>query len=207
MTTQTRFRVVVGYDFSSQATLAIDRAIWLSQGFEAAELHVVSATKGNRTNPDFPADVAGDALRAILKDEVEHRLAAVRPPSVLSFIHVRPEPGADAVLGVANEIRADLIIVGTHSKKGLAKVVLGSVSQAVVAQARCSVLIEREQDYQTVEATIEPPCARCLNTRRETEGKQWWCEFHDHAPPYASPLRSHHQVDPERARRLAWPMY
>ncbi len=207
MTTQTRFRVVVGYDFSSQATLAIDRAIWLSQGFAAAELHVVCATKGNRTNPDFPTEITGDALPDFLKNEVEHRLASVRPPSVHSFIHLRPQSGADAVLGVASEIRADLIIVGTHSKRGLAKMVLGSVSQSIVSQARCPVLIEREQDYQTIEATTEPPCARCLNTRRTTEGEKWWCEFHDHAPPYASPLRSHHQLDPERARRLAWPMY
>jgi nucleotide-binding universal stress UspA family protein len=48
-----------------------------------------------------------------------------------------------AILEVAEEWKADLIVLGSHGRKGLKKFLLGSVAESVARHARCSVLIER----------------------------------------------------------------
>jgi len=47
----------------------------------------------------------------------------------------------DTILAVAQEIGADMIILGSHGRKGITKLFLGSVSETVLAQAPCSVEI------------------------------------------------------------------
>lgn len=47
------------------------------------------------------------------------------------------------ILDCATEWRADLIVVGSHGRKGVTRFVLGSVSEAVARHAHCSVEIAR----------------------------------------------------------------
>ncbi|MGH2628444.1 MAG: universal stress protein, partial [Anaerolineales bacterium] len=47
---------------------------------------------------------------------------------------------ADRIVRAARSRRADLIVMGTHGRGGLAKLFLGSVAERVVATARCPVL-------------------------------------------------------------------
>lgn len=208
------FRIVVGFDFSPQARLALKRAVGLARGFADAEIHVVSSLDTRHLNADFPrveATFAGsEAIRSRVQKEAQAVLAEMQPPSVHLFVHTRIKSGAgDAILEVAEEVRGDMILVGTHSKQRLSRLVLGSVSERVVREAHCPVLVLRETDYgpERPRGTIEPPCAACLRARTESRGAHWWCKEHDHAPPYASPLRSHHTSDPEEARKAAWVIY
>jgi nucleotide-binding universal stress UspA family protein len=55
-----------------------------------------------------------------------------------------------AIVTAAEEIGADLIIVGTRGKTGLKRVLLGSVAEAVVRLAGCSVLVVRLRDHEPV---------------------------------------------------------
>jgi nucleotide-binding universal stress UspA family protein len=56
---------------------------------------------------------------------------------------LRDGSAASAILGAASELSARLIVVGTHGRTGLGRVALGSVAEAVVRVAPCSVLIVR----------------------------------------------------------------
>ena len=47
----------------------------------------------------------------------------------------------DALVDLATSLRADLVVVGSHGRTGLAKLVLGSVASHVVTHAPCSVLV------------------------------------------------------------------
>ncbi|MGB9668366.1 MAG: universal stress protein [Thermosulfidibacteraceae bacterium] len=47
----------------------------------------------------------------------------------------------DTILDVAKKENVDLIIVGSHGKSGLEKLLIGSVSESVVKRAKCSVLV------------------------------------------------------------------
>jgi nucleotide-binding universal stress UspA family protein len=49
----------------------------------------------------------------------------------------------EVILEVAKEVNADLIVMGTHGRKGLARILLGSVAEQVGRQAPCPVLTVR----------------------------------------------------------------
>ena len=75
--------------------------------------------------------------------EVEHFLAkAATRPSQLS---VRVEAGepSDLILQVAKEGRVDLIVMGTHGRTGLSRLLIGSVAEAVLRRSTCPVLTIR----------------------------------------------------------------
>jgi len=50
---------------------------------------------------------------------------------------------AHAILSAAADLDADLIVVGTHGRRGLRRLVLGSVAESVVRQAACPVIVVR----------------------------------------------------------------
>ena len=51
-----------------------------------------------------------------------------------------------AIVDEADEWQADLIVVGSHGRTGLKRLMLGSVAQSVVAHAHCSVEVVRRRD-------------------------------------------------------------
>ena len=53
---------------------------------------------------------------------------------------------ASAILKTSEMLRAGLIVVGTHGRTGLPRVLIGSVAEAVVRSAGCSVLVVRLTD-------------------------------------------------------------
>ncbi len=57
---------------------------------------------------------------------------------------IRSVPPATGILNVAEEVHADLIIMGSHGRTGLKKLVLGSVAQEVLASSHTPVLIIKE---------------------------------------------------------------
>lgn len=56
---------------------------------------------------------------------------------------LRNGPAATAILSAASELPAQLLVVGTHGRTGLSRIALGSVAEAVVRAAPCSVLTVR----------------------------------------------------------------
>ena len=54
---------------------------------------------------------------------------------------LRDGPAAPAILSATSELPAQLLVVGTHGRTGLSRIALGSVAQAVVRAAPCSVLL------------------------------------------------------------------
>jgi len=62
-------------------------------------------------------------------------------PTVPSGGTVRVGSPAHAILGVAGEWDADLVVLGTHGRRGLPRLFLGSVAETVLRKARCSALV------------------------------------------------------------------
>jgi len=58
----------------------------------------------------------------------------------------------DAILEIAKQWPADLIVVGSHGRRGFTKFLLGSVSEAIVAHAPCSVEIVKLREHPTPSA-------------------------------------------------------
>lgn len=64
----------------------------------------------------------------------------VSGPEVLVEHRLREGDAAAEILQVADEVGADLIVLGTHGRTGLGRVLMGSVAEAVLRRARCPVL-------------------------------------------------------------------
>ena len=91
----------------------------------------VEAAEASRKHHDELAVEMTEALRA-----AGLRAAADR----------REGDAATEILAWANATKADLIVMGTHGRTGLARLVIGSVARNVLQHASCSVLIVREND-------------------------------------------------------------
>lgn len=142
--------IVVGTDGSDTAQKAVDRAVSLAAAI-GARLEIVSAyepVSGQRLR-DEQQEAPSDVQWMINpREEVDDTLASVIEAAKEAGVpqtrtHARQGDPADAILDVAEETHADLIIVGNKGMTGAKRFLLGSVPNKVSHHAPCSVLIVR----------------------------------------------------------------
>ena len=92
-------------------------------------------------------DLEADAMRE-MQDNVLVRTAQPFLKRSLTY-ETRTEVGnpAAAIMNVADEIKADLIVLGSHGVGGLRRFLLGSVSDRVGHYAHCTVLIVKQDNH------------------------------------------------------------
>ena len=142
-------RIVVGTDGSDTAAEAVRRAVDLAK-LSGAQLSIVSAyepiskRRVEEEQHDAPADVQHEfGPREDVNLVLDAAAAAARKEGVEVQTHpVEGEP-AEAILDGAEEIDADLIVVGNKGMTGARRFLLGSVPNKVSHHAPCSVLIVR----------------------------------------------------------------
>lgn len=142
--------IVVGTDGSATAGTAVSHAIAVALGL-GSRLQIVSAYEppsDQRLGSDrrqVPADVQwavgphADALELLARAEDAARDAGVSEVETFA----RQGDAADAILDVAEEQQADLIVIGNKGMTGAKRFLLGSVPNKVSHHAPCSVLIVR----------------------------------------------------------------
>jgi len=196
MTSPQPYLILAAVDFSAASDLALQRAIELAMEKPAAALHVVNVLPVYQLGPSVAADqTSGTFVGALpstkdaadhLRVYVERRIAAFReahPQANLGFLdqvvaHQRLDVPSEEIAALAADLRADLVVVGTHGRRGLSRLLLGSVAEGVVRLAPCPVLVVRPKAEPAPEPAIEPPCPRCVEVRRETNNAELWCEQH-----------------------------
>lgn len=140
--------IVVGTDGSDTARRAVEEAARLADAV-GGQLHVVSAFEpaGGRIAgaPEGAAKVWAIAPDSEVEALVGEALASVRESGVEAHSHTVKGDPADALLEVAERVKADLIVVGNRGMHGMGRV-LGSTPNKVSHRARCSVLIVATND-------------------------------------------------------------
>jgi nucleotide-binding universal stress UspA family protein len=136
--------IVVGTDGSETAGRAVDEAIRLAKALDA-EIHIVSAfepLRGAKIQgaPEGAAKVWAPLPDTLVNSTVDQAAAKVRTNGVAVTTHAVEKEPADALLQVAGDVGANMIVVGSKGMHG-ARRVLGSVPNKVSHQARCNVLI------------------------------------------------------------------
>lgn len=185
---QTPYRVVVGTDFSETADLALRQAFELASGRERAEVHVLNAVQylGEFVQMDLPEAPAYrlpiEEAHERLEANVGARLSAWQAETQRTIArcatYVSVESPAVALAQLATDLEADLIVVGTHGRRGLQRFLLGSVAEAVVRLAPTPVFIVRPKGGGDEVPKIEPPCPQCVEARKASHGQELWCEQH-----------------------------
>src|SRR5919199_3222658 len=143
--------IVVGTDGSALATPTVARAAWLA-AHEDADLVIVCAYSAlsRRQDARNVATVGGDSRigqvlgRAAANDALSSAISIAREngATLSASLLVDGEP-AQALLDIADERDADLVVVGARQDVSLAERLLGTVATEVVRRAPCEVLIVR----------------------------------------------------------------
>lgn len=146
-------RILFVSDFSPHADHAFDAALALARRF-SARLHLLHVVHHAREEAE-----ARGRLEAFARERaagVEHQVA------------VATGHAAAQIVAHAGRERADLIVMGTHGRTGLAHAVRGSVAEAVMRRAPCLVLTIRrkvELPFEAVPPPAEPTAARAHGPR------------------------------------------
>ncbi len=139
-------RILVPVDLSEGSMALIDYAIQLAKPFNAA-LEIIHAWEPPQyVAPDLLVAAPGWNPQSLEKTALEaarKELTAIigelgAPVSITQRLEVG-EP-ATATLRVAETGGFDLIVMGSHGRRGLPRLLLGSVAQKVIARAHCPVL-------------------------------------------------------------------
>jgi nucleotide-binding universal stress UspA family protein len=141
--TQTPFnlkKILVPVDFSDCSKYALQYAASFAKQF-GAELQLVHVVEPYPAVPEmYPIDVESlqdgkaqlDTLRESLGEDVRARVS------------LRTGQPYNEITQAAADGQADLIIISTHGRKGLTRMLLGSTTEKVVRQAPCPVLVVRQ---------------------------------------------------------------
>jgi nucleotide-binding universal stress UspA family protein len=137
--------VLAATDFSDPATPAIQAAVseTTRRGQELCILHVFDAIRfipfpDSSMTTMLPAEYV-DGMQMALQERLD---ASVRQTSAKRGILIRGAANT-AILDTIESLPADLVVVGTHGRTGLKRLALGSIAEAVVRGAGCSVLVVR----------------------------------------------------------------
>jgi nucleotide-binding universal stress UspA family protein len=126
-------KVAIGYVASDSGERVLEAGLELARAL-GAEVHLVTGFSDGAARGDEPTP-----QRRAAEDE----LAAVaeRAGGGLEVrVHVVPRAPAAAILGVAEEVGSDVIVVGNQRAQGRSRL-MGSVASAIVSQAACNVLV------------------------------------------------------------------
>jgi nucleotide-binding universal stress UspA family protein len=144
-------QVVVAYDFSPSAEEALIRAVDVAARAPQHVLHIVCALDPRGQLRHVTSDQAA-SIQVQARERVVAAFAGRLTASEVQFyVHARIGPPADEILQLAEEVGADLLFIGSHGKVGVERWLLGSVSERVVREAKCPVMVVRRKDYADVD--------------------------------------------------------
>lgn len=131
--------VVVPFDFSEHSELALKRALSLVE--KAEQLHVLHVLPFLiPTEPGVVWATIDDAHR--IQHGLETLKEAVGKLNITGAeLEVRLGDPGQIACDRAEELGAELIVVGSHGRTGLTRMLLGSVAERVVRLAHCQVLV------------------------------------------------------------------
>jgi len=137
-------RILVPTDFSDTANHAMRYASGLAKRIGAT----ITAVYSDPFAPpiDYTATIGGwdessfDALKAQATKELERDARTNIDPAVSYDAIVRVAPPLEGILAEARESAADLIVMGTHGRSGFRRLIIGSVTEAVMRMAALPVI-------------------------------------------------------------------
>ncbi len=182
--------VLAAVDLAEGSPYVLSRTFELAARQPEVDVHVLAVLPLVETLPfpssGQPADETLAEMVARLRELVGAQLDdhALRHPELPMRgrveVHCAFGTPASEIVWLAAHIDADLILVGTHGRRGLRRLLLGSVAERVCRLAGCPVEVVREKHHVAAwkAPEIEPLCPDCAATRATTGGASLWCARH-----------------------------
>ncbi len=140
-------QIVLATDFSPYAETALRWADAISKAFRAKLIivHALDLTLGGLAGlaPEVAAYPVADQLVDRLREEAKTEMARLGKRFPRARTIIREGPPRSVLLKVASSVGADLIVVGTQGRSGLAHMLIGSVAEHLVRHSRIPVLTVR----------------------------------------------------------------
>jgi nucleotide-binding universal stress UspA family protein len=141
METKTPKTILIATDFSDGGDEALDRAVEIAKpsGAEVEILHVIELAEELPVST-FSPDADYGALYLRIDKQLSDRADRIIAAGVPCTTKIIEGSAVADITKRARDIGAEVIVVGTHGRTGLAHAMLGSVAERIVRRASCPVL-------------------------------------------------------------------
>lgn len=135
-------KIIVATDFSPESEKALTYARALAHHF-ASKLILAHVIDLSIAVP-LEASLGGPSIDSMRQDGAENMERTIYDLEIDGLRAkgetIESHKPAEAIVKLSEKIDADMVIVGTHSRRGLSKLILGSCSEAIIHNASCPVL-------------------------------------------------------------------
>lgn len=139
--------ILVPVDFSEYAEHALDYAIVLASKLDA-KVHLLNVIGIPALGvPELGVALSASMMDSIVKDNqaaLDKLANARRTKAPIGEVMLRTGDARDVIVRACEEVNADLIVMGTHGRRGVSRALLGSVAESIVRTAPCPVLTIRK---------------------------------------------------------------
>lgn len=135
--------IVLPYDYSDEANATLDET--LSMADDESHLHMIHVlvpTQMLSVEPGIIFDLGSEEERIAAAVQGMQERIPDRADRKIEFVAKIGDPGSE-IVEYAREIAADLIVMPSHGRSGIRRLLLGSVAERVLRLADCPVLIIR----------------------------------------------------------------
>ena len=137
--------LIVGMDFSESAKRALNTALTLaSKNAKVEMVHCFDSPAIGNGMPGLDSDSfekLGDAVTVAMKEKGQELLDSLDTKDLNVTFEVHDSAPKNGLHELANERKSDVLVVASRGESGLKRMLLGSVSEASVRHANCSVLV------------------------------------------------------------------
>jgi nucleotide-binding universal stress UspA family protein len=139
--------ILVPTDFSKPAEHALDYAVELAAKLDA-KVHLLNVIGWQLLGAEYGIMMTASVVDGILEGNQKalDALVAARTGKVaFGPVILKTGDARDLIDETAREVKADLIVMATHGRRGVSRFLLGSVAEAVARTSPCPVLLVRPQ--------------------------------------------------------------
>ena len=143
-------RILVPTDFSETSQAAVRYGVALARAF-AAKLYLLHIPEhpGEAAETEFPIGLF-ETMKNAAHDRLGRLLTEVETRELKPEYAMRLGVPSDEIVQHALDHEIDLIVMGTHGREGVARVLVGSVAEKVVRRAPCPVMTVHHPEHEFV---------------------------------------------------------
>ena len=180
-----KFVVLAAIDLNQGSTAVVEQALEQVRHHPNAELHILTVREPQRPVALYPMNLVPAFETPTAEDTLQfcrELLKGMAPDQLPANLEIHATLGlpADEIVWLAAHLDADVIVLATHGRRGIKRLLMGSVAEKVVRLAGCPVIVVREKSHEPGARVpeIEPLCPECATKRVETGGAELWCARH-----------------------------